>query len=411
MKFSVPILLFLTIFVFACKTEQKQTIPTTKVKHETFYIDLYEDGEVKATKSIAISSPHISWRYGMLKVTDIVDDGQEVKAGDTVMAFDPTEVRKAIVDAESKLEIHKAELEKMKAEQQSEMEELLSDFEITKLTQEISRIEFESAEYEADIDKQEIKLELDKADISLEQAATQIENKKKIQHEELSQKLLDIKQSQTELDDSYNTLNMLNVVTPSPGIAIISRNWSTEAKYQVGDQVWSGDPMITLPNLNELKAEVKINEVDISKISNGLRVEIRPDAFSDSLYSGKVTSIANLAVNKSNKSKIKVFPVEILIDGVRGSLMPGLTVGCRIIIDEIPNSVFVPKESIFGNIDNNYVYVKTSRGFRKQEVKTGISNSDFTIIEKGLDGDETIALVDPFATESNDNQDSKETTK
>ncbi|HOF93617.1 MAG: efflux RND transporter periplasmic adaptor subunit [Bacteroidales bacterium] len=396
MKKSILLLLPIGLLCAACGKEKKQEIPLTQVRQETFYIDLYEEGDIQATQSKVISSPEISWRYGDLKITYVVDDGQEVEAGDTVVIFDPSEVRKAIVDAESRLEIHYAELEKMQAQQESDMEEMMADFEVTELSLEISRLEYESAEYEAVIKKKEIELNLERATIALEQAKSQIENRKKIQKEELTQKKLIISQAKSELEDAYNTLNLLFVTSPSPGIAIVSQNNTTGLKFQEGDQVWKGQPMIELPNLNELKAAIKINEVDIAKITKGQRVIIRPDAFSDSLYFGHIQTVANLAVNKERNSRIKVFPVDVLINSYPTDLMPGLTVSCRIIIDEIPDAVYIPLNALFKEGIQDIVYVKTATGFRIQEVKTGQSNADYIIIEEGLKAGENIAMANPF---------------
>ncbi len=43
----------------------------------------------------------------------------------------------------------------------------------------------------------------------------------------------------------------------------------TDQKWQVGDQPYSGTILIELPDLNEMLAEVKINEVDITKVAPG----------------------------------------------------------------------------------------------------------------------------------------------
>ncbi|HPN47424.1 MAG TPA: HlyD family secretion protein [Bacteroidales bacterium] len=408
MKKSILLLLPIGLLCAACGKEKKQEIPLTQVRQETFYIDLYEEGDIQATQSKVISSPEISWRYGDLKITYVVDDGQEVEAGDTVVIFDPSEVRKAIVDAESRLEIHYAELEKMQAQQESDMEEMMADFEVTELSLEISRLEYESAEYEAVIKKKEIELNLERATIALEQAKSQIENRKKIQKEELTQKKLIISQAKSELEDAYNTLNLLYVTSPSPGIAIVSQNNTTGVKFQEGDQVWKGQPMIELPNLNELKAAIKINEVDIAKITKGQRVIIRPDAFSDSLYFGHIQTVANLAVNKERNSRIKVFPVDVLINSYPTDLMPGLTVSCRIIIDEIPDAVYIPLNALFKEGIQDIVYVKTATGFRIQEVKTGQSNADYIIIEEGLKAGENIAMANPFLVAEADKSSKKQ---
>lgn len=403
----VSILILALVFV-ACNKGKEAEIPTAKVKKETFYIDIHEEGEVKAIQSINISSPTISWRYGMLKITRLIEDGKEVEIGDTLVIFDPSEVKKAIVDAESRLEIHKAELERMKAQHQSDLEELNADLEVTHLSQQISKIRFESSTYEANVTKKEIQLNLEKANIALERAQSQIENRKKIQNEEIGQKMLAIRQAQAELDDSYKTLEMLTLTAPTPGIAIIRRNWSSDTKFQIGDQVWSGQPMIELPDLNALKADVNINEVDISKITKGLSVQIRPDAFSDSVYTGSVLSVANLAINKDNRSKIKVFPVEIAIDGGKNNLMPGLTVSCRLIIDQIPDVLSIPLEALFREGVSDFVYIKSGNSFKKKEIKTGQQNTDFIIVTEGLDEGDLVALTNPFAAEDEAKNEQKE---
>ena len=394
------LIVFCSLPLLACKRKETGQIPVGKVTRGTLFLDLYEEGEIEAIKSINIVAPMISWRYGNLKITELVKDGQEVKAGDTLIVFDPSEVLKGIVEAESSLEIARAEFDKMKAQQQSELEELRAAYEVTRISHEISKIRFESAGYESDIKKKEIRLNLDKAEIALERAKEQIENREKIQREEIKQKNLSIMQFQSRLDEAHETLRKLSVVTPSSGIAILSKNWSSNNKFQIGDQCWSGFPIIQLPDLSSLKATVKINEVDVAKISKGLKVEIKPDAFSDSVFSGTVNSIANLAVNKDESSKIKVFPVEILLNESDKNLLPGLTVSCRIIMDKVEDVLYIPLDALFTEGDNSFVYKKKGAGYEKTEIETGINNTDYIVVVNGLKDGEEIALVNPFAKET-----------
>ncbi|MBN1927275.1 MAG: HlyD family efflux transporter periplasmic adaptor subunit [Prolixibacteraceae bacterium] len=384
------------LLLFSCGEKNSQDIPVAQVRKGTFYLEIYEEGEVNAIRSTNIISPNISWRYGMLKIMQIVEDGSEVETGDTLIVFDPTEVRKAIVDSEANLEMKKAELKKLKAEQESAIAELEADLEITKLSLEISKIDLESSDYEADVKKQEIQLNMEKAKIALDRAIEQIENKKKVQQEELKQKHLEISQSEKQLEEGHETLSRLSLISPSNGIAIITRNWSSDAKFQVGDQCWSGNTLIELPDLSQLKVKVLINEVDIAKITKGLRVEVKPDAFSDSVYNAEIISVANLAINKERNSKIKVFPVDILIKTPAKNLLPGLTVSCRIIVDQIENVLSVPIEAVHSTPDADYVFVQKGKSFKKQMVKLGQSNTDFVIVNEGLTEDDVVSLIDPF---------------
>ena len=400
-------LLLLFPIIISCKKEEKtKEVPTAAVQKGVFYLEIYEEGEIEAVNSVNLSSPSIPWRYGNLKITEIVKDGGDVQSGDTIIVFDPSEVQKGVTEAESRLQMTIAELEKLEAQQQSDLSELNADYEVTSISQEISKIRFESSNYESEIKKKEIKLNLEKANIALKRAKEQIDNKIKIQKEEIRQKNLSIEQDKARLEEAKETLKKLFVITPASGIAIINKNWTSGNKYQVGDQCWAGMPVVQLPDLKLLRANVKINEVDISKISKGLKVEIKPDAFSDSVYMGEVTSVANLAVNKDNKSKVKVFPVQILLRGSDKKLLPGLSVSCRIILGKINNALFVPLEAIQTEADKSFVYKKTLKGFEKVIVETGESNNDYVIIIKGLEKGDKVALSNPFATD--DKKDKKQ---
>jgi HlyD family secretion protein len=404
MRLRKLIFFLLCIGLFACKSKVVNEVSTTLVKRGTFTEELTEEGTVRAINSINITAPTISYRYGGLKITNIVPDGKEVNKGDTILVFDPSEIKKAIIDAEQKLEIANAEYEKLKATQQSEIEDLESDYEISSISQEISKINFEQSVYESDITKKEIRLKLETANIALSRAKEQIENRKKIQQEDLYQKTLSIKQLMTLLDEANSSIKNLFVLSPAPGIAIIEQNWMTRQKWGVSDQPYSGTKVIELPDLNEMMAIVNINEVDVSKILPGMKVLITPDAYSDSTLSGKVTSVANLAQNKEYDSKIKIFPVQIKIDGKSKNLMPGLTVSCKILINEVTDTVFIPIIAVFKDQGSEFVYVKSGSGFNRRNIKVGASNTDFVIVSEGLSGNEEIALNDPFLNKEDKNK-------
>jgi HlyD family secretion protein len=393
---NTKILLFLCLVLFACKQEVVQKVQTTLVKKGIFLEDLTEEGSVKAVNSINITAPNISFRYGSLKITSMVSDGTEVNKGDTIIIFDPSEIKKAIITSQQQLEIANAEFEKLKATQQSEIEDLEADLEIARISQEISKINFEQAVYESEVTKKEINLKLETANIALARAKEQIENKKKIQQEDLFQKTLSIKQLSAALDDANRSVNSLFVISPAPGIAILKDNFMTGQKWQVGDQPYSGTALIELPDLNLMMAEVKINEVDITKIKPGLKVEIRPDAYSDTIYSGIIATVANLAQNKDAKTKIKIFPVQIRIEDVTRNLLPGLTVSCKIIISEMNDVLYIPVEAVFKDHGVEFVYVKSGSGFNRKDIVIGSVNTDYVVIKEGLRENEELALSDPF---------------
>lgn len=406
MKKSV--ILSAILLTLACSGEKEESkIPEAQVQEGTFQVDLYEEGQIEAFSSININAPNISWRFGNLKMAELVEDGTQVKAGDTVCVFDPSEVNKAILESEDRLIVSHAEMEKMMAQHQLDMENLQAEHRTSEITYEITRMQLESAAHESDIKRREIELNLEKAGIALERAKEQIENRRRIQLEEQKQMQLSIDEDEARLKEAHETLGKLTLVSPSDGIAIISRNWSTQSKYQIGDQMWPNNTLMQLPNLSKLKTEININEVDISYITRDLRVEVKPDAFSDSTFTGRVIHVANLAVNKDQNSNIKVFPVEILLDQTHKDLLPGLTVSCRIVIDEIENVQYIPLEALHTEGNIKYVYRRKGGEYERVEVQTGLTNSDYVIITEGLKRNDHVALIDPTKLEEQQKQTSE----
>lgn len=406
MKKSV--ILSAILLTLACSGEKEESkIPEAQVQEGTFQVDLYEEGQIEAFSSININAPNISWRFGNLKIAELVEDGTQVKAGDTVCVFDPSEVNKAILESEDRLIVSHAEMEKMMAQHQLDMENLQAEHRTSEITYEITRMQLESAAHESDIKRREIELNLEKAGIALERAKEQIENRRRIQLEEQKQMQLSIDEDEARLKEAHETLGKLTLVSPSDGIAIISRNWSTQSKYQIGDQMWPNNTLMQLPNLSKLKTEININEVDISYITRDLRVEVKPDAFSDSTFTGRVIHVANLAVNKDQNSNIKVFPVEILLDQTHKDLLPGLTVSCRIVIDEIEDVQYIPLEALHTEGNIKYVYRRKGGEYERVEVQTGLTNSDYVIITDGLKRNDHVALIDPTKLEEQQKQTSE----
>ena len=402
------IILSSILLMMACASDKEESkIPEAKVQEGTFQVDLYEEGQIEAFSSININAPNISWRFGNLKIAELVEDGTQVKAGDTVCVFDPSEVNKAILESEDRLIVSRAEMEKMMAQHQLDMENLQAEYRTSEITFEITRMQLESAAHESDIKRREIELNLEKAGIALERAKEQIENRRRIQQEEQKQMQLSIDEDEARLKEAHETLDKLSLVSPSDGIAIISHNWSTQNKYQIGDQMWPNNTLMQLPNLSKLKTKININEVDISYITRDLRVEVKPDAFSDSTFTGRVIHVANLAVNKDNNSNIKVFPVEILLDQANKNLLPGLTVSCRVVIDEIEDVQYIPLEALHTEGNIKYVYRRKGGEYERVEVQTGLTNSDYVIITEGLKRNDHVALIDPTKLEEEQKQTSE----
>ncbi|MFC2075596.1 efflux RND transporter periplasmic adaptor subunit [candidate division KSB1 bacterium] len=382
--------------LLACAAKQEDTVELYTVSRGDFINTITVTGELEAVNSEMISTPFLSWHQaGMPKIIEIVDDGERVEKGDILVQFDTAEIEKTILDAETELEIAEAEVAKAIATQKSEVEELTADLEIAGLNHKISQLELEQATFEAVIKRREIELNLEKSAIALQRASEEIGNRQRVHRQELSRLELKRDQAKTKLSQAQETLASLTISAPSPGIAIIRENRTTDAKFQVGDQSHPGRPLIGLPDLDNMKAEVMINEVDIAKVDTAQRVVVRLDAYPDTSFKGRVKEIGTLARSKTRNSKVKVFDVEVLLEDSDERLIPGMTVSSEIEVSRLPDTLFVPLEALFAKENRNVVYVLNGAGYEEREVSTGDESGNYVIVAEGIKEGDKVALRDP----------------
>jgi len=72
-----------------------------------------------------------------------------------------------------------------------------------------------------------------------------------------------------------------------------------------------------------------------------------------------------------------------------------MTTSNRIIINRIPNSIFIPHEAIFEKEGKKIAYVKNGSGFDERAIELGEKSEDFVIVKKGLEEGDEVALRDP----------------
>ena len=383
------------LMYLACSTAGEGAEELYTARRGEFQSVVTVTGELAAVNSLVIYSPMLSWQVGLPKISQIVEDGKRVEKGELLAQFDPTEVQRTIQDAQNELEIAQAEKAKAEANYNSEMEGLKADLEVARLGNKISQLRLEQAAFEAEIDRKKIELDLEKSAIQLQKAEQEIQDKARVREQELSKLELRVEQAVTKLRQAEETLRSLSITAPTPGLALLRRNHATDEKFQINDQPYPGWPLIGLPDLDSMQAEVEINEVDIAKITISQAARIRLDAYPDTSFRGHVTSIGALARNKSRNSKVKVFDVIIRVDENDAKLMPGMTVSCDIIIDRFPDTLFVPSDAIFDKEGRSIVYVRNGGGFDERTIETGQESDNYVLIASGLKEGERVALTDP----------------
>jgi RND family efflux transporter MFP subunit len=391
--YSVIVLLLLIIILMITSfSEDTQSIPTFKVKRDNFLVAIIESGEISAKNATSISTPRVR---GNLKVVYLVPEGTYVYANDTVVRFDPTEALNNLRDAESKLELSLSEKSKVLANLKSTITRTESDLKSAELTYELSKLNLEQMKFEAVIKQQESKLQHQRNELSYLKAKQELESQKIIQQSEFSKVEIEVQQKRTDLDRAKRDLEMLTLVAPKEGLAVYETNWSTGRKIAIGDTPWPGMTLISLPDLSSMQSVTFVNEVDVSRVRKDQKVVVKLDAFQDSSFQGKISSVASLGKSKDNNSSIKVF--EILVDILSQSeiLKPGMTTSNKIVVNEISSVLFIPQEAVFEKEGKKIVYIKSGSSFDESNVELGEKSDNYIIVIKGIKEGNEVALRDP----------------
>lgn len=386
------ILFLLIIASFFTKKDDSQIL-YAEVAEDEFKISVVEQGEIRAAKATTVVTPRVGW--SSLTITYLVPEGTTVKEGDIVAKFEPGEVLKRQQDAESELNILKADMEKAVANNNSTISDAEANLKSQELAFELSKLGLEKSKYDAEMERRSSFLKFQQDSIALTRAKDGLKSKLIVGKSEIAQLKLKIKQAENNLQNAMDDLNKLTVKAPIPGLVVYEQSWSTGRKIEKGSQMWPNSPIMQLPDLSAVQTTTEINEVDISRIKKEQEVVVKLDAFPQYSYKGKVVEVASVGKQKSNTSTAKVFDVVINITNQDSIMKPGMTTSNEIIIETIKLAKYVPIESVFEENGKSFVYVKSAFGNKKVEVKTGPKNENFAVILDGLSKGELVALSNP----------------
>jgi HlyD family secretion protein len=124
----------------------------------------------------------------------------------------------------------------------------------------------------------------------------------------------------------------------------------------VGDVVQSGDTILVLAPQAPMEATVQVNELDISLVREGQRVELTVDALVDQVFSGTVKKVSAGIASSSGSSGasssggatggVVTFPVVVAFDAIVPVLRAGMSVSADIVTDEAENVLVLPVSAV-----------------------------------------------------------------
>ncbi len=208
-----------------------------------------------------------------------------------------------------------------------------------------------------------------------------------------------LRSAEISMQNLQDAMNNYTITAPISGTII-------EKDAKVGDAVKAGDTLCIVYDLSYLEMSINVDELQISSISVGQKVQITADAVPDKTYVGTVTRVSMKGASNGGTT---TYPVTIRIDDTDG-LRPGMNANAEIVVAEANNALVVPNAAV---VRGSYVLVtkdspsaanadtamEAPEGFVYVPVKTGVSDDDYTQIVSGIQEGDTIGY-DPSSVSS-----------
>jgi HlyD family secretion protein len=390
---SVLILAIVAYFLFG-KNNKGQQISAT-VKKGDFPIEVTTTGELVAKSADKINGPQALgqlFRIWNVKIQDIIPDGTVVDSGQYVAQLDLSETTNKIKDEELNQEKLETSLTKTGLDTSLELRALRDDLINLKYSLEEKKITLDQSKYEPPATVRQVEMELEKSQRTLEQA----EKNYKLRYQKALASMQEVttsyNQGQRKLEQMRDVLKQMTIHAPKSGMVVYKRNYDG-SKMGVNAMMSTWDNIVAeLPDLSEMLSKTYVNEIDISKVKVGQKVQIGIDAFPEKKFSGTVTQVANIGEQVQNA---QVYEVKIVINEYDSILRPAMTTKNKILTNTVQNVLFIPIEAIFNNDSVTFVYKKDGGSAAKQQVIVGQSNENEIIIKAGLQAEDVVLLVPP----------------
>lgn len=399
--FSAAVLiLLLGLWYYKSAGNSNSDIITTQVKKGDFLINVTSTGELQAKNSEDIMGPTGMRSAGVwqVKISDLVPEGTVVKQGGYIATLDRVEISTKLKDMESELQKSQSLYTKTQLDTALDMRTARDELINLKYAMEEKKLVLDQSKYEAPASIRQAEIDMDRSKRAYEQALKNYTLKQQQSLAKMQEVGATLDMQSRKYDETVKVVDQFVINAPKGGMVIYKRDWDGR-KVGIGSTISPWDPTVaTLPDLSKMISLTYINEIDISKVKMNQVVTIGIDAFPDKKYTGKVIEVANVG-EQLPKSDAKVFEVKIVLNESDTTLRPAMTTSNQIMTMKLTNVLSIPLECIHTDKGKTFVYRSSGFSIVKQEVKTGASNDNSVVIEKGLTETDEVYISVPEGTE------------
>ncbi|HEY4596695.1 MAG TPA: efflux RND transporter periplasmic adaptor subunit [Thermoanaerobaculia bacterium] len=347
----------------------------------TFRQRLILSGELEAERGESMNVPRTN--AFQLTIRWLAPDGVPVKTGDPVVAFDNSqfssdleEKRLSAAQAGSDLATAQAGVKTGASERRFDVQKARSALEKAKVDAAVPKDLLSLREY------QERQLALKRAETDLAKAEEVLHSESKVSDTDVEVKRISLDKSRREIHTAEEAIDALDIKAPRDGMVLLSAHPFEGRKFQVGDSVWPGMPVATLPDLSSMMVQANLSDVDDGRVRPGMQVVCTLDAYPDTTYRGRVVDVSPVARESRRSQLLHYFPVRIALDKVDTRRMrPGMSVRVEVLGDETKSALLVPRSALALSAGGPRVLLASGGS---APVRLGPCSADSCVVESGV---------------------------
>lgn len=329
---------------------------TARVERGNVHFAVTVAGEIGPAEQVSVR-PEVNGRIKELPV----DVGDRVEKGGLLFALDDRDLRIEVESRQKQIESARLQLDK-------------------------ARIAMEQAKRDFERDNQLFELKL-LAEQAFEASRERYDSA--VKDHELAKN--SIERSQQELLLAEERLLKTRIVAPF-ACTVLTRPVSIGQAVSGSGGFNSGTEVLTIADLSSMVINAHVNQADVTRLQQGMEVNISVDAIPGLTVNGQVERIAPQATVKNN---IKGYATRIVLRDLEARIQPGMTASITIPVAAADDVLTLPLAAVFSEQGERYVFLKTGDTFERRPVVVGISDFFNAEIKSGLAEGDIVALETP----------------
>jgi len=381
-------------------TTTKVDVPVVKVRKSEFVISVRTRGEVRSVRAEILAAPQVP----NPRIVHLAESGKPIKAGEVVCEFDAAQQEQTYLEKDTSVRTADSEIVQLKASQKISNEMDNMNLMTSQYNLERAKLEASKAEVVSEIEGAKNRIDVGTAEGDLDQIKTTINSHGTANQADMERAVQKKDKTMRDADRAKSYLSKMVLRAPHDGIVNILPNFrsagsfgSTPPPFKEGDQAWTGAAIAEIPDLSQMRIELKLDEVDRGKIQLGQKIKVRVDAIPEKEFLAELDWISPIAAVsfRGMGAGDKQFPARATLKNLDPRLRPGMTGSAEIVIRSRPNTLLIPLRASFSHDEKPSVWVQRGQDFVIRVIEVGERNETDIIVKSGLKEGEVVALEDP----------------